>query len=140
MDSRSRAGMDLEAVAGMKTTTTLLSFVLGLSLAACTAHTDPSGDGTSPPATGTSGPEPPGAAPSGPEYAISCHGDISKKTFGFDLDVSPRCVGGAPGTKCGDPCAAQDITIKYVPPATRCGSVDRFVWDGTACKKYLTND
>jgi hypothetical protein len=118
-------------------TTTILPLALSMLLAACTANTDP-GDGTQAPQTGSSGTEPPTPAGSAPEYAISCHGDVTKKSL--DTSVSPRCVGGAPGTKCGDPCAAQAIEIRYVPPATRCGSVDRFVWDGTTCKKYLTND
>jgi hypothetical protein len=122
----------------MKTMTTLLSFALGISLAACAASTEP-GDGTSTPPPAASSTPPPAATGSAPEYAISCSGEITKRSFG--TVIGPLCVGGPPGTfGCGDPCAAQAIEITYVPPANRCGSIDRFVWDGTTCKKYLTND
>ncbi|HSO32215.1 MAG TPA: hypothetical protein VLT33_06865 [Labilithrix sp.] len=123
----------------MTTTTTILSLTLGAFLAACAAETTGGdGDGTSTPPAATSATDPAPAPGNAPEYAVSCQGQITKKAFSFEL--TPRCAGGAPGSKCGDPCAAQDIAISYVPPATRCGSVERFVWDGTACKKYLTND
>lgn len=118
----------------MMTTKTILSLLLGLSLAACVGNTEPD-DGTTKPQAA----QPPAASGAAAEYAISCQGDVTKK--GFSSSLSPRCVGGAPGTRgCESPCAAQDVQIKYVPPAMRCGSVERFVWDGTTCKKYLTND
>ena len=118
-------------------TSTLLPLALGLLLVACSS--DP---GTSSPSTPTPSATDPTPAPgSGGDYTISCHGDVAKQSLGLVLDLTPRCASGAPGTKCGgDPCAAQDVTITYVPPGTRCGSVERFVWDGAACKKYLTND
>jgi len=125
------------------TTNLILSSALGLLLVACAANTDSTGDGT-PPAGGTSTPpasdtSAPPAASGGAQYAISCTGEVTKK--GIDVDLSPKCVGGDSGTKCGeDACAAQAIEIRYVPPARKCGSVERFAWDGTACKKYLTND
>jgi hypothetical protein len=117
------------------TTKILLALSLGALLAACSSDPGPGSPSTAAPATT----EPTPAGDTAPEFAISCHGDLTKKGLA-GLELTPRCVGGAPGTKCGDPCAAQDITITYVPPATRCGSVERFVWDGAACKKYLTND
>lgn len=120
----------------MMTTKTILSLTLGLLLAACAGETDPD-DGSSPPQSGASGTET-GASADAPEYAISCQGEVTKQTL--SASVSPRCTGGAPGTKCGgDPCAPQAVEVSYVPPANRCGSVDRFAWNGTSCTKYPTN-
>lgn len=120
----------------MMTTKTILSMTLGLLLAACAAETEP-GDGTSNPQSGTSGTQPV-ASSDAPEYAISCQGEVTKTSF--TTSVGTRCVGGAPGTKCGgDPCAPQAVEVTYVPPANRCGSVDRFAWNGTSCMKYETN-
>ena len=116
----------------MKTTTTILSLALGLSLAACAADTDP-GNGGGAPASGAASTDP---TTSAPEYAISCQGGVTKRSF--DTSVALRC-GSEPGMKCGDPCGAQQVSFRYVPPAMRCGSVDRFAWDGTACKAYPTN-
>lgn len=128
---RDRARERTLNTAPLMKTTTLLALPLGLLLAACSS--DP-GTGTTP-AT-----EPAPAPGSAADFAISCQGAVTRKGLDLDLDLTPRCVGGAPGTRCGDPCAAQDITITYVPPGMRCGSVERFVWDGAACTKYLTND
>ena len=111
----------------------LLALSLGVFLAACSSDADSSSP------SAPSGTEPAPAAGTEASYTISCQGDLTKKGLG-GLELTPRCIGGAPGTKCGGPCAAQDIAITYVPPATRCGSVERFVWNGIACKKYLTND
>ena len=118
----------------------MCGLLLGASVGGCTAQTEPGGDGQGT-GTGTSSTQPPAAAAS--DYEISCHGEITKQSLGLDLSLAPRCVGGDGttfGSNCGgDPCAAQDIAISYVPPATRCGSIDLFAWDGTTCKKYTTN-
>ena len=71
------------------------------------------------------------------EFEVSCEGQVTERSE--ITDVSIQCASGGPGTRCGDSCAPQDITVRYEPPASKCGSVDVFGWDGAACKAYPTN-
>lgn len=117
-----------------KTLTLGALFTLLGAMTAC-GGTDSTGtSGTSP---GSDGPSS-GENASAPEYAVSCHGDVLKASFGIASAIAPRCAGGEAGTKCGDPCAAQDIVVRYVPPSFRCGGTTVFAWDGQACKGYPT--
>jgi hypothetical protein len=126
----------------MMKTTMMGSLVLTMALAACSGSAD---DPTSPAGgtgTGTeTNPSTPGAGTTGsaPEYNVSCHGDVSKQNIG-SIGATPLCVGGEPGTFCGDdPCAPQAIEIRYEPPAYKCGSTTVWAWDGSACKGYPTS-
>lgn len=117
---------------------TILSLALGMFLAACTADSADT-DGSPGSASAGAGTQPPPTSASAAEVTISCKGEVSKQSIGASVGL--RCVGGDGdgGTKCGGSCAAQDIQIRYEPPAMRCGSVDLFAWDGTSCKRHPTN-
>ena len=116
-------------------TTTIGTLFLALTLFACTSETEEGSNGTNAQANTNAPSESGGSAP---EYSVSCHGDVTKK--GVGLGVGTLCVGGEPGTFCGDPCAAAEIEIRYEPPSARCGSTDVWAWDGSACKAYPTQN
>lgn len=110
-----------------------------LAAAACTASADDRDDPGA--GSGESTPAPSGSpSSSGPEYSVGCSGTVSPAGFGAGL--TPKCVGGEPGTLCAneepDVCAAQDVTLSYVQPATRCSSTV-FSWDGKACVPHQTS-
>lgn len=109
-----------------------------LSVAACTSSVDDGeNDGNQP---GASTPTPTAPSSSGPEYRVGCGGDVTPA--GLAIGLTPKCVGGEPGTFCGDEtpdaCAAQDVSFSYVQPGTRCSSTV-FSWDGKACVPHETS-
>ena len=93
-----------------------------------------------------------------PEYKVSCDGTVSALSpstlSGSSLQI--RCVGGPPGTRCGEEpasdgdsgsepaedCGADDVAIRYEGPPALCVSTTVYHWDGTQCvgSETITND
>lgn len=86
--------------------------------------------------TGTGG----ATTPSGTVYSVSCSGEVSAPTS-FRVDVSPKCIGGPPGSNCApeDACEAQDVSFHYAPPAAKCIGVDVYEWNGSECVAHNTH-
>ena len=80
-------------------------------------------------------------ADAGPVYSFSCDGTVRTTSLDLDLALSPRCVGGPPGTRCGSPddCEAQDVKFHYEPPANKCIATDVYAWDGHDCVAHSTH-
>jgi hypothetical protein len=81
------------------------------------------------------------APDAGPVYSFSCDGTVRTTNLDLDLALTPRCIGGPPGTRCGSPdeCAAQDVKFHYEPPANKCIATDVFAWDGADCVAHSTH-
>lgn len=74
-----------------------------------------------------------------PRYAVRCDGSTAPLHVGAVIALAPKCVGGEPGTRCGDDaCAAQSVRFSYAKPGYRCsGTV--YSWDGAACLPQETS-
>jgi hypothetical protein len=117
----------------MRTVTFFALISCALALGACSSE-----DGGSTAGNLSGGDAGEGGSAAAPEYNVSCHGDVSPRSLSLDLDLGARCIGGEPGTRCGTPCGAMDVEIRYELPAARCGSTNVFAWDGKECKSYAT--
>lgn len=117
---------------------TIAFFATAALAVACSAET-----GTTQDSQGTQ----PGASTGTPAddqavYSVSCNGEIAKPAS-TELAIEPKCAGGPPGSKCGDPapdaCKAFDVKFHYAPPAMRCIGLDMYEWNGTECVAHNTH-